>query len=108
MPEYGIYRRGKDMTYHALTVTVQARDLDDVIRKLNDGIAGHFDVHDGDTVLVRRRVGDNEYDSINTLRVNVPVPRFERACPRCGSTGYVVADVLRCGNAGCANTHEYD
>jgi hypothetical protein len=30
------------------------------------------------------------------------------ACPRCGSPGYVVADILRCGNEGCPNTHEYD
>ena len=30
------------------------------------------------------------------------------ACPRCGSTGYVVGGVLRCGNAGCPDTHEYD
>lgn len=30
------------------------------------------------------------------------------ACPRCGSTGYVVGGVLRCGNAGCLDTAEYD
>lgn len=31
------------------------------------------------------------------------------ACPRCGWTGFVGIDgILRCGNAGCPNTDEYD
>lgn len=33
-------------------------------------------------------------------------PRW--ACPSCGHPGYVVLGVLRCGNAGCQDTREFD